>query len=242
MSKPVLFVQNITLEGPGFLREYLEKRNLSYEIVDLYGGQSLPAEVGQYGAVVVLGGPMNVYEETRYPYLAAEKAFIQSCIESQTPLLGICLGAQLLASVLGARVRKNEIPEIGWMDVELTPEGEKSLLFEGIDTRFCVFQWHGDTFAIPSQGVCLARSILCAHQAFSYAGRFFGVQFHLEIDVQTARSWAQAYVGDLANEEKEPAQALIDYPDEANAYEARRNAEKVFRNFFTSIAGYAETK
>ncbi len=132
---------------------------------------------------------MNVYEEAEYPWLAAEKAFIAAAIGAGKPVLGICLGAQLIAAVLGGTVSKGPQPEIGWYPVELTPAGRELPLFAGFPDRFTALHWHGDTFSIPPGATHVASSAACANQAFAYdGGRVVGLQFHLE---ETRESLAQ---------------------------------------------------
>jgi GMP synthase (glutamine-hydrolysing) len=236
--KKVIFIQNITLEGPGMMERYLEERNIPFQIIDVYRGEALPSHREEYGAVVVLGGPMNIYEEQKYPFLASEKGFLDTCISKEIPVLGLCLGAQLLADVLGATVTRNEIAEVGWMNVELTPEGEKNALFEDVPSLFTVFQWHGDTFAIPEGAEWLAQSILCRNQAFSYKDRVFGLQFHIEVDDKTAKEWADYYLPELVGEEKEAALEILHQRETGMADPREETATLFFNNFFGKIAGY----
>lgn len=236
MRKPVLFVKNITLEGPGIMEMFLRERNIAYEIRDLYAGEPLPEEISNYGAAVILGGPMNVEEELRYPFLQQEKKLIGDCLQKKIPVLGICLGAQLLACTLSARVYKNHRAEIGCMTVDLTPAGEKSPLFFGISSPAEVFQWHGDTFDLPDCATHLAQSPFCPHQAFGYEEFAFGVQFHIEVTLEEAQKWAAMYLPDLQGEEKKAARELIEYSKERWPEEIERTAEKLCRNFFGSIA------
>ncbi len=236
MRKPVLFLKNVTLEGPGILEMFLRERNIPYEIRDLYAGNQLPEEVTAYGAVVILGGPMNVDEEHRYSYLRQEKKFIGDCLQKRIPVLGICLGAQLLARTLGARVYRNYEPEIGCMTVDLTPAGENSPLFFGISSPADVFQWHGDTFDLPDGAKHLARSSCCPHQAFGYEDFAFGLQFHIEVTREEAQKWATTYLPDLHGEEKKAALELMEITEERWPNEISRTAEKLCRNFWGSIA------
>ena len=239
MTKPILFLKNFSIEGPGTMESFLLKRNIPFKVNDLYGCDPFPSVPENYGAIIVLGGPMNVYEEQKFSFLREEKCFLRSCIEKNIPILGICLGAQLLACVLGAQVEKNEISEIGWLDVELTPDGEKSPLFENIASPFPVFQWHGDTFAIPENAHWLAKSLLCANQAFSYRNKFFGVQFHLEVNAQITAEWAKQYISDVQPEEQSIALTLANNPDTKYAEDVEKAAQILYQNFFFSICGYS---
>ncbi len=130
---------------------------------------------------MLMGGPMNIYEEVKYPWLANEKRFIEKAISAGKAILGVCLGAQLIADVLGAKVRRNRYEEIGWFPVWKTQEANGSRLFQGFAQEIEAFHWHGDTFDLPPGAIHVARSAGCEHQAFVYNERVIGLQFHLEI-------------------------------------------------------------
>lgn len=141
------------------------------------GGES-PA-IDQFDWLIIMGGPMNIYEKDIYPWLSREKKIIREAITRDKIVLGICLGAQLMADALGAMVRKNEFKEIGWHPVKLTLEGKSSKIFKVLPEEFPAFHWHGDTFDMPEGAVLAAESSGCANQAFEI-GRAVGLQFHLE--------------------------------------------------------------
>jgi GMP synthase-like glutamine amidotransferase len=141
--------------------------------------------------VVILGGPMNVYEEDNYPFLALEDAFIKMVLREKIPFLGICLGAQLLAKACGAKVTKSDYKEIGWFEVDLTPEGKQDGLFRGLPHTIPVFQWHEDTFAVPDGGILLGTSALCRNQAFRVGDSAYGLQFHTEVTPDMVKAWAE---------------------------------------------------
>ena len=145
----------------------------------LFSGDSLPA-VDSFELLVVLGGPMNVDEQSRYPWLLAEKRLIGQAIDGGKAVLGICLGAQLTAKVLGAEVKQNPHKEIGWLNVSRTDDGQTSRFFRHLPPEFTAFHWHGDTFGIPAGAMRLAESEACSNQAFEYDARVLGLQFHLE--------------------------------------------------------------
>ena len=133
-----------------------------------------------------MGGPMNIYEEDRFPWLTREKIFIKDAIDSGKIVLGVCLGAQLIASVLGAKIHKNQYPEIGWFNVWLTDAARKSRVFRRLPERFTVFHWHGDTFDLPPGATWIAESDACRNQAFEYGGgRVIGLQFHLDTTLES---------------------------------------------------------
>lgn len=175
----IVCLEHASYEGPGTIAEWAEERGHHFEIIRPY------AEPFKHPAtpdmLVVMGGPMNVYQEDEHPYLAEEKCFIAACVEAGSAVLGVCLGAQLLSVALGGEVSRNPEPEIGWYPVELTSAGAGSPVLGVLPETFTAMQWHGDTFSIPSGAVQAARSAACENQAFEIdGGRVLGVQFHLE--------------------------------------------------------------
>jgi GMP synthase (glutamine-hydrolysing) len=150
----------------------------------LCNGEALP-KLSSFDWVTVLGGPMSIWQEDEYPWLKPEKEFIRRSIEAGKVVLGICLGAQLIAEVLGAEVKSHDQKEIGWFDVKLTPAGKREPIFQGLPASFNCLHWHGDTFAIPEDARHLALSSACQNQAFIFGDRVLGFQFHLEFKTQT---------------------------------------------------------
>lgn len=172
-------LQHVSFEGPAYLAEWASSRGHVFAQTRLWEGESFPSMSG-FDGLFILGGPMNVYEEDRYPWLAGEKEFIGSAVKAGKPVLGICLGAQLLSVVLGGSVSANTHKEIGWFPVERTPAGRTSKLFRDFPDLFPAFHWHGDRFTIPPGATHVARSRACETQAFVHGDRVVGLQFHLE--------------------------------------------------------------
>jgi GMP synthase (glutamine-hydrolysing) len=186
----VLILKHADSEGPGLIEPWLKNGKIPYRVLNLESENSLPA-VDDWSHIILMGGPMNVYEEDRYPFLKKEDLFIKESIQRGKMLLGICLGAQLIAKALGARVSKAPVKEIGWYDVSLTEEGSKHPLFSDFPRTFSVFQWHGDTFEIPHSGKLLVTASPVPHQAFCYGGNAYGLQFHLEVTGEMIREWME---------------------------------------------------
>lgn len=187
--RPVLTFRHVEHESMGTLERIFRDAGLVYSYVNLYQEQPRAFDPNQLAGLVVLGGPMNADETDRYPFLAPEIGWIQSAIECGLPVLGICLGSQLVAKALGSKVYANRVKEIGWYDVETTPAAADDPLFADFGPRQTVFQWHGDTFDLPSGAVQLARNDQCEQQAFRYGSSVYGLQFHAEVTAEMIRAW-----------------------------------------------------
>ncbi len=165
------WLQHVPFEGLGCIEPWLVENGHVAACTRFWAGDRLP-DAGSAGGLIVMGGPMGVYDEAAYPWLVEEKALIKKIIAQNKPVLGICLGAQLISEVLGASVRKNDQREIGFFPVA----GDGHLF----PAEFSAFHWHGDTFGIPDGTVHLASSAACANQAFIYKDNVLALQFHLE--------------------------------------------------------------
>jgi GMP synthase (glutamine-hydrolysing) len=187
-----LIIKHIDIEGPGLVEYCLRQGKLPYQILNLTPRVHLP-KLEEITHIVLLGGPMNVYEEDRYPFLREEDLFIKEAIQRGKAILGICLGAQLIAKALGAKVSKAPAKEIGWYDVSLTEIGSQDPLFSSLPKTFSVFQWHEDTFEIPKGGKLIATSSPVPHQAFRYGEKVYGLQFHLEVTEGMIGEWLDTY-------------------------------------------------
>jgi GMP synthase (glutamine-hydrolysing) len=194
----VRVLQHVAPEGPGRVAAALEARGFSHEVTRIDLGQPVPKNLGGAAALVVMGGPMGVYEADRYPHLLEEQRLIESALRDGIPVLGICLGSQLLASVLGARVYPGERKEIGWFPVGLKKDAIMDPLFASVPGSFWALHWHGDVFDLPADAVSLARSDLTEHQAFRFEKNVYGILFHVEANVDHVQAMATAFASDLA--------------------------------------------
>ncbi|MCG3176119.1 MAG: hypothetical protein MOGMAGMI_01059 [Candidatus Omnitrophica bacterium] len=185
--KTLYVLQHVENEPAGLWSAALVSTGRSHTVVRLYAGEPLPAPEN-VGALLVLGGPMNVDEDARYPFLGVEKQLIARCVRDGKPYFGICLGAQLLARSLGARVYKAPCEEIGWDTVDRTSAPDEVFGPE-LGPKLSVFQWHGDTFDLPEGAVLIHRGERVEHQAFRWGSRAYGVQYHTEIDESMLRQW-----------------------------------------------------
>ena len=198
----VHWLQHADFEDLGCIAPALAARGDTVMHTRLYAGETLPA-LEAFDALIVMGGPMNIYEYDAHPWLKPEKALIREAIAQNKRVLGVCLGSQLIADALGGPVTRNAHTEIGWLPVTLNAAGRASKFFAGFPERFTAFHWHGDTFAIPPQAQNLMASEGCAHQALEYGERVVGIQFHLEVTAANAREW-------FVHERPQPARYVQD--------------------------------
>ena len=178
MSLRIHYLLHVPFEGPGYIEEWALKNNHKQSFTKFYDNGDLP-EQDEFDWLVVMGGSMNIFDESLL-WLNEEKRFIKESVGAGKTVLGICLGAQLIAHVLGAKVYPNKEKEIGWWPVKLTSAGEKHPLLKDIPEEFVTFHWHGDMFEIPEGAVHLISSEVCANQAFLYNKKVLALQFHFE--------------------------------------------------------------
>jgi GMP synthase (glutamine-hydrolysing) len=174
------YFQHVPFEGLGIIQPWAELRGHTLNVTQFFRGDK-PPKIEDIDWLIIMGGSMGVYDEKIHTWLGEEKKFIAQAIQQQRTVLGICLGAQLIASALGAKVYSNAEKEIGWYPIQLTADGKKSKFFQNFPGHFTAFHWHGDTFDLPKGARWLAESEACKHQAFSLSNNVLGLQFHLEV-------------------------------------------------------------
>ncbi len=189
-------IQHIAFETPGVITHWARENSHTLTTTHAYNGDPFP-EPGAFDWLVVMGGPMGVKDEDQYPWLVEEKQVIQTAIEQRKVVLGICLGAQLIAEVLGAAVYPNTHSEIGWFPVSFSSQAQKSPIFAFAPPKTTVFHWHNDTFDLPDGAVHLTSSKACKNQAFSYENRVVGLQFHLEMQEEQIHAIVDYFRDDL---------------------------------------------
>jgi GMP synthase (glutamine-hydrolysing) len=185
---PLYIIQNDSAVPPGIFTGLLDEHRIPFRLIRAHAGESLPAS-GEAEAVIVLGGVMGAGEDDTYPFLRDVKRLIRECVAVDTPLLGICLGGQLLSEVLGTPVATRSRGEMGVCRVSLTAEGTADPLFQGVPSEFITFQWHNDSFDLPAGCQLLASSVACPQQAIRHGSAVYGVQFHPEVNADIVTSW-----------------------------------------------------
>ncbi len=169
-------IEHVSFETPGRIADWVVERGHSFATTRVYDREPFPS-VDAFDALVVMGGPMGVHDDARFAWLADEKRLIEEAIETEKKVLGVCLGAQLIASVLGARVYRNRFKEIGWFPLQVAEAGRARW---DLPKEFTAFHWHGDAFDLPKDAVHLAKSAACENQMFAVGAKVVGIQFHLE--------------------------------------------------------------
>lgn len=185
----LLVCQHVAYEPLGTLHALIKQSGHRIKYVNFDRTPNTRPQLNGYDALIILGGPMGVNDADRYPFLRVETALIRDAIAREIPVLGICLGAQLIAAALGAAVTRNPCREIGWYEVALTAAGQRDPLLAHCAATEQIFQWHQDTFALPTGAIHLASTPTCANQAFRVGRNVYGFQFHLEVDESMIRRW-----------------------------------------------------
>ncbi len=230
----ILVFQHLRIETPGVFRDYFVADGHRVDVVELDEGEAIP-ELADYDILWVMGGPMDTFEEAAYPWLVAEKAAVREWVAKRgRPFIGFCLGHQLLADALGGKVGRMARPEVGILEVDLTPEGLGDPLFAGARPRADYFQWHScAVLELPKGGASLARSPACAVQALKVGDCAYGVQFHMELTQSTVRDWGgvPAYAEALEKALGKGALARLEEDVAARLPAFNREARRVYDNF-----------
>ena len=197
MEEIVVF-QHDPFEDLGFFADVMEQQKANYRVVRLFHGEMPAEDWERLRALVILGGPMSAHEESGYPFLRWEKTIIRAAIGEGVPILGICLGAQLIAAALGTAIFHGRVREIGWTPISITPHGQVDSLLGYLPETATVFQWHGDGFDLPRGAIRLASSVHYENQAFRVGKQIYGLQFHLEVTPRMIERWIEQRSKELA--------------------------------------------
>ena len=230
--KQVLALQHVWDDPPAFLEEILREHEIDCDTIEV---EKAPVpDPAPYQAIFLLGGSQHLYADTHLAYLAQEKALLRQAVDEDIPTLGICLGGQLLASALGAEVRRNHLAEVGFFQIPLTAAGRQDRLFAGLPGQQLAFHWHEDVFELPEGAILLASSENAPNQAFRYGPRAYGLQFHIEINTELINTWLRypAYAQEIiqmSGDETAPARLMQEWIEKAALYQA--HSRLLFENF-----------
>ncbi len=208
-------------EEAGLVAQVLKSQGIRFKPVHLYHGEGLPRDTSDLEGLVVMGGPMNVDDVAEFPFLLPEVQLIEKVLSGNKPILGVCLGSQLIAKALGGRVYPGKQKELGWAPIHRTAAGTKDPLFSNLPDKSIVLHWHGDTFDLPKGAVHLAKSARFENQAFKWGEGVYALQFHLEATPAMVQEWCQSKDGarEIAAAGVEPAQILLHTPAAYNRLE-----------------------
>ena len=193
--KPVAIVRHYCTEGPGYFAIYLERCRVPWQLVRIDAGDPVPENPRAFSGVAFMGGPMSVNDPL--PWIEPACRLVRACVQADVPVIGHCLGGQLMAKALGGQVHANAYKEIGWGEVTATPSAETARWLGADERRFTVFHWHGETFTLPPGAVRLLSSTLCENQAFAL-GKHFGMQCHVEMTTELIESWCRTGAEEIA--------------------------------------------
>ena len=180
MMPRIHFIQHVAFEAPGLILSWAQKNKYTYSTSILSDGDSLPKPT-DFDLLVIMGGPMSANDDEEFIWLKAEKKLVADCLELKKPIVGICLGAQIIANVIGSKVYRAKEKEIGWWPIEASSEIALSKLMPHLPDELTVFHWHGETFDLPPGARLLASTKTCPNQAFEFNDHVLGLQFHMEV-------------------------------------------------------------
>lgn len=222
----ICVLQHVECESPGLIARALQSANIQPEIIRTFRGHPVPREMGEAIGLVVMGGPMGVSEHDRYPFLRDEMRLIEQALREEKPILGVCLGSQLIASVLGATVTPGKRKEIGWHRITLTDAGRGDPLWQASESSFTAWHWHGDRFDVPLGAVSLASSELTSCQAFRYGTQTYGFLFHIEVTAAILNDMVATFADELETEGLDGAALIVQAPSHLPRLE--RIGERVY--------------
>jgi len=204
----VIVIQHVPCETPGTIAHALQSTGTVARYIRTFQGDPVPPTMGDAAGLVVMGGPMGVYEQELYPFLRDEMRLMEDALHREKPILGVCLGSQLLAVTLGASVTRGRQKEIGWHPIRLTPAAARDPLWKGCPSSFMAYHWHGDVFPLPRGAVALASSPLTVYQAFRYGPNAYGFLFHMEVTRQIIEEMVGTFSDELQEEGLDGQQLL----------------------------------
>jgi GMP synthase (glutamine-hydrolysing) len=193
----VTLLQHIHCETPGIISDCLQSANIDMRFVRTFERNPIPSNLDTQAGLIVMGGPMSVYDHDQFPFLLEEQRLIEEALKDDKPVLGVCLGSQLLAATLGAEVKSGAQKEIGWHPVTLTEDAATDALWKELPARFTAYHWHGDVYDLPQGAVSLASSELTPCQGFRYGANAYGFLFHMEVTEKIIKNMVAEFQDEL---------------------------------------------
>jgi len=229
----VYVLQHIDCETPGIISECLKTEGFVTDSIRTFEGQLIPQSMANASGLIVMGGPMSVYDQARFPFLLDEQRLIEQALKDDKPVLGVCLGSQLLAATLGAEVKSGAQKEIGWHPVTLTESAATDVLWNDLPAQFTAYHWHGDVFDLPQGAVSLASSEMTPCQGFRYGVHAYGFLFHMEVTEKIIKNMVVEFQNEL--EEQHITAGSIIQKTSKNLSELQTIGGKVFRRWVKSL-------
>jgi GMP synthase-like glutamine amidotransferase len=218
--KPITIFRHVATEGPGYLAEFLDARKISWQLIRIDAGDAVPQNASEYSGLVFMGGPMSVNDDL--PWIAPALALIRDAYAKDIPLLGHCLGGQLISKALGGVVTRNPVKEIGWGEVAVS-DNEVARNWFGDVKKFQAFHWHGETFTLPQDATHLLSSAYCVNQAYAI-GKHLALQCHVEMTADMIASWCALGAGEIAASSSPAVQSVSEMHQQVNASLPRLNS------------------
>jgi GMP synthase-like glutamine amidotransferase len=237
--KPVAIFRHARSEGPGYLADFLDRHHIPWQLIRIDAGDALPASVHAFSGLVFMGGPMSVNDDL--PWIPPVLQLIRDAVAADIPVLGHCLGGQLMSKALGGVVSKNPVKEIGWGEVDVST-GQEALRWFGEVGRFTGFHWHGETFSIPAGAVIVLSSQYCPHQAFTL-GKHMGFQCHIEMTVEMVREWCKLGADEVESALQSPGvQPVTEIQRDLDARVLALNsvAERIYAVWMQGLGAHVE--
>lgn len=231
---PVLIVRHTAIEGAGYFSEFLDQHAIPWQLLRIDAGEALPAKLNGYSGLCLMGGPMSVNDDL--PWIASELALIRAAVAQQLPVIGHCLGGQLLAKAMGGTVSANPVKEIGWGEVCVT-DTHAAAEWVGDAQSLWVFHWHGETFSIPPGGTRILDSAYCSNQAFLLDDRHLGLQCHVEMTPSMVRAWCASGADEIAGSSSPAVQSaeLMQADMEVQTQRLHGIADKIYSRWIQGL-------
>lgn len=231
--KPVAIFRHLPIEGPGYFATFLDNNHIPWRLIKIDAGETLPTSIHDFSGLVFMGGPMSVNDDL--PWIGQELSLIRRAVAADVPVLGHCLGGQLMAKALGGAVSVNPVKEMGWGEVSV-PDNPVAQTWFGAVTGFNSFHWHGEAFSIPQDATCILSSPYCENQAFAL-GMHLGMQCHVEMTERLVVDWCSVGAEELASLNEPSVQSLEEIEKSLPERVAALNlvAERLYRKWIVNL-------